>query len=167
MNVENIVDGCFDITVAKTKAGIRMVPIHSSLKAIITRRMDGKQAKDPLFPELPIPKKGSAVERSQKVVKTFTAYRRKLELDDVPEGARQSRVDFHSFRRWFATKAEQAQHPTHFIESLMGHKRTGMTLGLYSAGPLKAQFRAVVESVKLPQEDAPSQSPPQESTAAA
>lgn len=154
LNVENIVDDCFDITVAKTKAGIRMVPVHSALKAIIARRIDGKQAKDPLFPELPIPQKGSAVERSQKVVKTFTAYRRKLELDDVPEGARQSRVDFHSFRRWFATKAEQAEHPTHFIESLMGHKRTGMTLGLYSAGPLKAQFRAVVESVELPADGA-------------
>ncbi len=150
LNAENIMDDCFDITVAKTKAGIRMVPIHSSLKDIIARRVEGKEAKDPLFPELPVPKKGSAVERSQKVVKTFTAYRRKLELDDVPEGARQSRVDFHSFRRWFITKAEQAEQPPHFIEALVGHKRTGMTLGRYSAGPLKEQFRAVVEAVKLP-----------------
>ena len=150
LHVENIVDDCFDITVAKTKAGIRMVPIHPALKDIVVRRIDGKGQKDPLFPELPVPKKGSAVERSQKVVKAFTAYRRKLELDDVPEGARQSRVDFHSFRRWFITKAEQAEQQPHFIEALVGHKRTGMTLCRYSAGPLKEQFRAVVEAVKLP-----------------
>jgi len=155
--VENIVEDCFDITVAKTKAGIRMVPIHPDLNAIVARRIEGKAAKDPLFPELPVPKKGSAVERSQKVVKTFTAYRRKLKLDDVPEGARQSRVDFHSFRRWFITKAEQAEQPPHFIEALVGHKRTGMTLGRYSAGPLKAQFRAVVEAVKLPRDEEPEQ----------
>jgi integrase len=59
-------------------------------------------------------------------------------------------VDFHSFRRWFITKAEQAEQPVHFIEALVGHKRPGMTLGRYSAGPLMAQFRAVVEAVTLP-----------------
>lgn len=153
LNAENIVDDCFDITVAKTKAGIRMVPIHPALKAIVARRINGKEAKDPLFPELPIPKKGSAVERSQKVVKAFTAYRRKMEVDDVRDGARQSRVDFHSFRRFFITKAEQAEKLPHFIEAVVGHKRLGMSLGGYSGGPLRAQFRAVVESVNLPQDE--------------
>lgn len=169
LNVENIVDDCFDITVAKTKAGIRMVPVHPALKVIVARRIEGKEAKDPLFPELPIPKKGSAVERSQKVVKAFTAYRRKMEVDDVPDGARQSRVDFHSFRRFFITKAEQAEKLPHFIEAVVGHKRLGMSLGGYSGGPLREQFRAVVEAVKLPQDEEgkPAQSAPLEATAAA
>lgn len=142
----------FDIVEAKTKAGVRQVPVHPDLAEIIERRLDGKAAGDPLFPELPIPPPGSAVERSQKVVKAFTAYRRKVGVDDTPEGARQSRVDFHSFRRWFITKAEQAENPPHFIEAVVGHKRQGMSLGGYSGGPLMDQFRRVVESVRLPSE---------------
>jgi integrase len=100
--------------------------------------------------ELPIPKEGSPIERSQKIVKAFTTYRRKVGVDDVPPGARQSRVDFHSFRRLFITKAEQAGQQPHWIESLVGHKRSGMSLGRYSAGPLIEQMRGGVESVWLP-----------------
>lgn len=148
--VADVQRGCFDIKIAKTPAGEREVPIHSGLAAIIKRRTDGKSPTDPLFPELPIPKPGSPVERSQKVVKAFTNYRRKMGVDDVVEGARQSRIDFHSFRRWFITKAEQAgQHP-HIISAVVGHKRLGITLSLYSGGPLEEQFRACVEAVKLP-----------------
>jgi integrase/uncharacterized small protein (DUF1192 family) len=87
LTVENIVSDSFDITVAKTKAGVRMVPIHSGLAEIVARRVAEKGPKDALFPELPVPKQGSAVERSQKVVKAFTLYRRKVKVDDVPEGA--------------------------------------------------------------------------------
>ncbi|WP_082655705.1 tyrosine-type recombinase/integrase [Aureimonas sp. D3] len=150
LTVGDIFDNRFDITEAKTPAGIRMVPIHPGLLEIVARRTKGKGASDPLFPELPVPKPGSAVERSQKVVKAFTAYRRKMKVDDVPKGSRQSRVDFHSFRRWFITKAEQAGNRENFIASLVGHKRTGETLGRYSAGPLVQQIREVVESVHLP-----------------
>ncbi|MFT0893079.1 tyrosine-type recombinase/integrase [Pseudochelatococcus sp. G4_1912] len=150
LTVEEVAGGWFDITIAKTSAGIRKVPIHSALQEIIDRRTKGKEPTSPLFPELPVPQEGSAVERSQKVVKQFTNYRRKIGVDDVPKGARQSRVDFHSLRRWFITKAEQAGQQPHFIEALVGHKRLGMSLGKYSAGPLKEQLRAVVESVRLP-----------------
>ena len=67
----------------------------------------------------------SPIERSQKVVRPFTIYRRKRGVDDVPEGARQFCVDFHSFRRWFITKAEQVKQPVHFIEALVGHSANG------------------------------------------
>ena len=150
LSVSDVQGGNFDIKKAKTPAGEREVPIHSGLASIITRRTAGRNPTDPLFPELPMPKPGSPVERSQKVVKAFTKYRRKLKVDDVTEGARQSRIDFHSFRRWFITKAEQAGQPPHIISAVVGHKRLGMTLGLYSAGPEVQQFRACVEAVKLP-----------------
>lgn len=143
-------DTRFDITEAKTEAGVRMVPIHSGLSAIVERRVAGKRTEDALFHELPVPKVGSAMERSQKVGKAFTTYRRRVGVDDVPDGARQSRVDFHSFRRWFITKAEQAYQPPHFIASLVGHAPAGMTLGRYSDGPLVRQYRDVVEAVRLP-----------------
>lgn len=153
LTAENIVDGwAFDIAEAKTKAGVRFVPIHSQLKEIIERRTAGKRPEDPLFPELPVPKRGSAVERSQKVVKAFVTYRRRLGIDEVLEGRRQSRVTFHSFRRWFISRAEQARQPPHFISAVVGHvkMREGETLGRYSEGPLKSQYIEVVESVRLP-----------------
>lgn len=152
LRVRDIVNDCFDIVEAKTSAGVRMVPIHSGLKELVKQRTASKAEGDWLFPELPEPKPGSAVERSQYVVKAFTIYRRRVGVNDVPPGARQSRVDFHSFRRWFITKAEQAHQPPHFISALVGHKREGMTLGRYSAGPLVEQFRAVVEAVRMPPE---------------
>lgn len=152
LTVSDIVKNCFDIPVAKTPSGIRLVPIHSALSGIVSRRTNGKAPAEPLFPELPIPREGSAVERSQKVVKAFTTYRRRMGVDDVSEGARQSKVTFHSFRRWFITKAEQAGREPHFIAVVAGQKREGMTLGLYSGGPLIQQLRDVVEAVTLPTE---------------
>ena len=65
-------------------------------------------------------------------------------------GRRRSLVNFHSFRRYFITKAEQADQMEHIIAVVVGHKRTGMTLGRYSGGPLLEQARCGVEAVKLP-----------------
>jgi integrase len=158
MRVEEIVQltcgetlsGVFDITKAKTAAGIRQVPIHPALQDIVNRRTKGKAPTDPLFPDCPEPPPGSPMERSQRVVKQFVTHRRAVKVDDRVEGARQSRVNFHSFRRTFVTKAEQAGMQPHLIEVVVGHKRPGMALGVYSAGPLLQQLREVVESVKLP-----------------
>jgi integrase len=150
LTVGDTAGGFLDIHEAKTSAGIRLIPIHPALAGIVARRTAGKAPTAPLFPELPIPKPGSPVERSQKAVKAFTAYRRKVGVDDRLEGSRQARIDFHSFRRWFATKAEQTGQPKHFIEALLGHKREGESLGRYSSGPLVSQFREVVEGIYLP-----------------
>jgi integrase len=146
---EDTLGGVFNITKAKSKAGIRQVPIHPDLVGIIGRRTRGRKLKETLWPELPEPRPGSPIEKSQKVVKEFVAYRRKIGVDDREEGARQSRITFHSLRRTFVTKAEQEGNQPHLIEALVGHKRAGMTLGLYSGGPLIEQLRTVVESVKL------------------
>ena len=81
----------------------------------------------------------------------FTRYRKALGIDEKPDPEqRQSNVDFHSLRRWFTTKAEQAGQPPHIIEAVTGHKRQGLSLGLYSAGPSRDQFKACVEAVRLP-----------------
>jgi len=66
------------------------------------------------------------------------------------EGKRRSLTNFHSLRRWFITKAEQAGQPETIIAAVVGHKRDGMTLGVYSAGPSGDQFRKCVEAVMLP-----------------
>ena len=93
-------------------------------------------------------------------VKRFSRYMRALGVAVVVEGKRRSLINFHSFRRWFVTKAEHAGQPENIIASVVGHKRQGMTLGVYSGGPNAAQFRACVESVKLPEATTIAQTPP-------
>lgn len=66
------------------------------------------------------------------------------------EGRRRSLVNFHSFRRWFITRAEQADQPENVIKAVVGHKRQGITLSKYSAGPELQQAKRCVEAVKLP-----------------
>jgi hypothetical protein len=41
----------------------------------------------------------------------------------------------------------------HIIAVVVGHKRSGMTLGRYSGGPLLEQVRRCVEAVRLPSMD--------------
>ncbi len=142
----------FDITRAKTDAGVRQVPVHSALAEVVTRRTTDRGPGDSLWPELPEPKPGSSIEKSQKVVKEFVTYRRRIGVDDREEGQRQSRVTFHSWRRTFVTKAEQAGQPPHLISFAVGHERPGVTLSVYSGGPLLRQLKPLVESVAMPKD---------------
>jgi integrase len=143
-------DGVFVFKPQKREKAARLCPIHSDLREIVARRTDGKKPNDPVFPEWPeVPPELSA-ERSNDASQEFTAYRRRVGVDDVVAGRRRSRVNFHSFRRWFITEAERANQQPHLIAVAVGHKREGMTLGVYSAGPLIEQVREVVEAVKLP-----------------
>jgi integrase len=151
--------GTFNIRDTKTKAGERRVPIHAHLRPIVAARLKGKQPDAFLFDELKA-SPGRERERTAKASERFTEYRRAIGIDERDETQRQANADFHSFRRWFITKAEQAGQPPHIISAVAGHAegRQGMTLGRYSKGPSEEQLRAVVESVQLP-EGAPLESP--------
>jgi integrase len=149
LTVADCEGGVFNVRVAKTKAGVRRVPIHPDLGPVVARRTAGKDRAAFLIEELrPV----ASGERSAKASERFTDYRRRLGVDERGEGQRQSNIDFHSWRRWFATKAEEAGQEPHIISAVVGHKlgRQGMTLGVYSGGPSEEQMRAVVESVRLP-----------------
>ncbi|NNU59094.1 tyrosine-type recombinase/integrase [Ochrobactrum soli] len=144
-------EGMFIFKPQKKEKAQRLCPIHPALKEIIERRKDGKSPDDPIFPEWPAPKNPESTrERSFKASNHFTDYRRSVGVADEIEGKRRSLVNFHSFRRWFITKAEQADQPESLIASVVGHKRQGMTLGVYSGGPAKEQARRCVEAVQLP-----------------
>lgn len=144
-------DGVFVFKPQKKEPGSRLCPIHSDLKEIVERRKKDKEPEDDLFPEWPGVKKSNSLrERSFKTSNEFTDYRRLCKVDDKREGKRRGLVNFHSFRRWFITKAEQAGQPESTIAAVVGHKRKGMTLGVYSAGPLLEQAQQCIEAVKLP-----------------
>jgi integrase len=151
--------GLFRIREAKTKAGVREVPVHPDLAALVARRSAGKAASAFLIEELrgsPSGRRG----RTAKASERFTAYRRSVGVDSRKPGQRQADIDFHSFRRWFTTQAERAGQPPHTISTVVGHAegRKGMTLGRYSDGASEAQARRVVHSVRLP-EGAPVDTP--------
>ena len=140
--------GGFTFHRAKQEPDDRRVPIHSGLKEIVARRCAGKEPDEFLFHECP--EATAKRPRSAAASQAFTRYRRDLEVDERADWKRQSNVDFHSFRRWFTTKAEQAGQLPHIIDAVTGHKRPGETLGRYSQGPSMAQLRACVEAVRLP-----------------
>jgi integrase len=137
----------FNVRASKTEAGVRKVPIHPELREIIERRRADKAPAAYLFHDL---EKRGGGERSMPLSKQFTRFRRAIGVDDAEEGRRRSLVNFHSFRRWFITKAEQAGQPESTIQAVVGHRRQGVTFGTYSAGPLQDQMRACVEAVRLP-----------------
>jgi integrase len=153
-------DDRFIFKAQKKEKGPRACPIHPALSEIIARRTANKADDDPLFPEWPGPKKADSVrERSFKASNQFTDYRRAVGVDDVVDGKRRSRVNFHSFRRWFVTRAERADQSEHIIAAVVGHKRNGITLSVYSSGPLFEQAKRCVEAVQLPTEESVKRKP--------
>jgi integrase len=149
LKVKDCQDNKFEILISKTTAGIRGVPIHSDLSEIVARRVYNKSGQDYLFEELESNKRSKATKRSDPLSKRFGRYHRKLFEDRRAPGQRQSPKDFHSLRRSFATKAEMAGQPPWIIAAVLGHKREGMTLGTYSAGPAFEQLKKCVEAVRI------------------
>lgn len=144
-------NGCLRFQPQKQEDTLRFVPIHPDLAPAIARRIAGKGPEDDLFPEWPpVRKKGSVRERSFKTSNHFTDYRRLCGVThDVPD-KRRSLVNFHSFRRWFISRLEQAEVPANLIAGIVGHKNGTITLDVYSEGPLMRSARRAVAKVRLP-----------------
>ena len=143
-------DGVFTFKPMKKEKKAREVPIHSAIAAEVARRVSKLPDDAFLFEvEWPSVRSGKA-EASHAPVKAFVRYRKACGVDEQEDGKRRSNVNYHSFRRWFATKAEQAGFHKSLIERVTGHKPTGEALGTYSGGASLAQKREVVEAVRLP-----------------
>ena len=149
LRVEGARAGVFQVEASKTSSGVRAVPVHPDLKQLVARRIRGKQDQEFLIEELRSPPSHGGL-RGKKVSEWFTAYRRAMKLDHRREGRKQSDADFHSFRRWFVTKAEQAGQDEWQVARIVGHKPSGFTFATYSGGATPAQAVAVVEAVRLP-----------------
>lgn len=152
--------GIFSITNAKTAAGVRDVPIHDDLISLVSQRCAKKPRGAYLLHEIKDPRAGTAVERGQAITEQFITARRRLGVDEMMDNSRQSRIDFHSFRRWFIAKARDAlqngaagfDHWT--ICEVVGHEKEaaalGLTMGRYAGQQSGAARHACVNSVKLP-----------------
>jgi integrase len=148
LTVADCAGGWFNIRRSKSRAGRRRVPTHSALAAIVASRCADKKPTAFLFPEAGIVPEGR--ERSMAVSKRFGYYRKRLGIDEHPNGQRQSAVDFHSWRRWFITQARGGAHDQALVAAIVGHKVGNLTDDTYSGGPSDDRKRACVESVKLP-----------------
>lgn len=151
LKVRDTEDSLITFKPQKKETSERTIPIHPALEEVIARRCEGKGPDDDLFPEWPpVRKVGSMRERSFKASNHFTDYRREVGVAHVLPGKRRSLINFHSFRRWFISRLEQADVPGDLIAAIVGHKRSGLTLGRYSSGPLLRQAAEAIARVKLP-----------------
>ncbi|MBX3579779.1 MAG: tyrosine-type recombinase/integrase [Rhizobiaceae bacterium] len=161
LRVRDCAGGSFAVTVGKTENAMRTVPIHTTLTAIVKRRIKGKEQADFLFDELPdVPI--SRDTRSDPASKRFTRYRRSVGVDERPNAKAKSNVDFHSFRRWFIKKARdrleqgEAGYSPWTIADVVGHDDEGvknvlkLTMAHYPGPSSERAKRAVVDAVRLP-----------------
>lgn len=155
LRVKDCADQVFNIRRAKTQAGIRKVPIHPDLTDIIRLRTKDAETGNDKDPEAFIfadfPESGWDNSRTMAVSKRFATYRRSVGVDDVTPGQRRSKVDFHSFRRWFAHECEVAGQSETVVARVMGHEKgLGLTFGTYSQAKPLELMKACVGYVKLP-----------------
>ena len=143
LTVADVQNDAFMIRDGKTEAATRAIPIHPAITSIVERRITGKSATTYLFNELT--PGGPGGKMSWNVTKRFTAYRRSV---GCPDGE----TNFHSLRRTFATALEQAGVMQNVAEELLGHKKQGMSFGLYSEGVGFDPLRDAVERVDFGQQ---------------
>lgn len=129
-----VADGTAIIVAArggKTKNARRLLPLHPIAQAVLAARAASMPDTSPeasLWGELPAV--GPDERRGPKLTDRFIAARRRI-LGESDE------VDFHSFRRSFATALETAMHSggrvkQETISLLMGQQRGSLALDLYS-----------------------------------
>lgn len=160
LQVRDCTDGWFSVNArraqtgeGKSDAAERLVPIHSHLKGLVERCSKGKKPDALLLDGLPAADPAGLRKPSAAAGQEFTRYRRKMGVDEVVDGRRRARVNFHSWRRWFVSSALHAGQQPHTVSAVVGHQegRQGMTLSVYNRdGPSGAQAREVVESVQPP-----------------
>jgi integrase len=131
-------DSSFSIVAAKTKAGIRLVPIHSAIMPMVARLKDA--SKDGyLISGLKADRHGK---RANAVGKRFGRLKTALEYSES--------YVFHSIRKTLVTALENARVPENLAADIVGHDKPSMTYGLYSDGNELEIKREALEKVSYP-----------------
>ena len=131
----------FDITEAKSEAGVRVVPVHSKLSWLLDRRPAGDD-RGPLWPDLKRGKYG------WKLTEDFTRHRRACGVDDA---VGRFKKGFHSFRKNATRCLELARVPENEAAEILGHEKPGFTYRVYNPeGRTMKQRQRVVECMEYP-----------------
>jgi integrase len=138
LKVTEVTDNSISIVAAKTKAGVRLVPIHSAIMPVVTRLMEG--SKDGfLISGLNADKYGK---RANAIGKRFGRLKTALEFDGS--------YVFHSIRKTLVTALENAKVPENLAADIVGHDKPRITYGLYSDGNELEIKREALEKVSYP-----------------
>ncbi|MBT1258931.1 tyrosine-type recombinase/integrase [Pseudomonas sp. VS40] len=142
LQIENVitVEGVqsFDIVESKTKAGIRVVPIHPALKGVVARLID--DSTDGYL----VPTKGRNKYqiRSDALGKAFGRLK-------TAQGFGPQHV-FHSIRKTVITQLVRADVTGTLIAELVGHETGTVTFDIYSQGAsAKQKFEAISKLPKI------------------
>jgi integrase len=131
----------FDVTRAKSKAGVRLIPVHSELIGLGFLDYAAAIGQGPLFPGIAPGSRGLG--RAHTFAKRFPAFRRDRRVD-------RDRLAFHSFRKNFVRALELAGVNRDRAALVVGHER-GFTFRVYNPlGVDVAKLRNVVELVRYP-----------------
>lgn len=135
LKVENCSGGVFTITDSKTEAGVRQVPIHPSLVALVAKMT--KESTDGYL--VPSKAGGQYGVRSDPYSKRFGRLKESL-------GFGPGHV-FHSIRKTVATLLEQAGVPEGVAADILGHEKKTLSYGLYSSGSSMVQKLEAISKV--------------------
>lgn len=123
LKVEEVKDGYFSISDAKTKAGWRDVPIHRELAQTMARLIEGSKDGYVL----------SGLSAKTKYKRPSDAIGKRFGKLKTKMGFGKQHV-FHSIRKTAVTILENAGVPENVVADIVGHEKTTMTYGLYSGG---------------------------------
>ena len=124
---------CFDIKKAKTKAGVRLVPMHPKLFDIIEKRSLNKNKDEFLFNTA---SKGKYNVRSELFSKRFTRLKSSMGYE--------KRHTFHSIRSTVITTLQNEIKDRVLIMTIVGHLTHTVTYDIYSEGAtVENKFEAI------------------------
>jgi integrase len=136
----------FDITAAKTEAGMRCVPVHSRIlqAGFLDYRKRIKCGQ--LFPGL---KPGGPDDKlGWYASKRFTEVRRGLSIEDIKELTGRDQIDFHSLRRSASTALKHARIPEHEAAEILGHEHPQVTFGVYPDRHKLVELQRIIEAIR-------------------
>lgn len=137
----------FDITEAKSEAGVRCVPVHSCIlqAGLLDYRKRLKKGGQ-LFPGL---RPGGPDDKlSWYASKRFTVLRRDLGIEDVDALTGRDRINFHSLRRSATTALKHARIPEHEAAEILGHDHPQVTFGVYPDKHKLRELQRIVETIR-------------------
>ncbi|WP_137822555.1 DUF6538 domain-containing protein [Pseudomonas sp. D(2018)] len=126
----------FAIADAKTKAGIREVPLHSRVVPLVLQLLE--KSKDGFLLE------GRPLDHSNKYGNRLDAVGKRFGRLKTAAGFNREFV-FHSVRKTAITECHQAGGDIATMPALFGHETGLITLDIYSAGPSMEQKSKVIE----------------------
>lgn len=138
LKADDCTESVLKITDSKTEAGIREVPVHSMLVAVVKRlkevSTDGYLISDLSF--------NKYKDRSNAIGKRFGRLKKTL-------GFPPKKV-FHSIRKTVVTLLENAGISENLAADIVGHEKPRITYGLYSGGATLAVKKEALERVAYP-----------------